>query len=58
MAERNHAAEAEHEVEAGGGQREDQDAAGEADVELLAPGACSRAAGQRQQQADVTSGFW
>jgi hypothetical protein len=36
VAERKHAAEAEHQIQAGGGQRKDQDAGGEADVELLA----------------------
>ena len=36
MAEREHAAETEHQIQAGGSQRKDQNTGGEADVELLA----------------------
>ena len=50
MATRKHAAEAEHQIQAGGSQRKDQDAGGEADVELLAESTEYRRQGERGQQ--------
>ncbi len=55
VAERHHAAEAEDEIEAGSGQRKDQHAGGEADVELLAEGSkCARQGqcGTQEQQGE------
>ena len=53
VAERKHAAEPEHQIEAAGRQREDQDTGGEADVKRLAPGIKHWwQHGQSQQQRD------